>query len=245
LGAIFFCYLPEQEPGADEKIFLGAIADQAAVAVENARLFAATRGKAALEERQRLARELHDSVSQALYAIALGTKATRKWLDDDRAEVAEPLDYVLSLAKTGITEMRALIFELHPVSLESEGIIAALETQAAALEARNKIVVEADLCDEPEAPLKAKEALYRIAQESLHNTVKHARAGSVGIKMGCASGWVTLEISDDGLGFDARSEFPGHLDLRSMHERASSLGGTLEAKTAPEKGTQICARTPV
>jgi signal transduction histidine kinase len=238
LGAIFFCYLPEQEPGADEKIFLGAIADQAAVAVENARLFAATRGKAALEERQRLARELHDS-------IVLGTKATRKWLDDDRAEVAEPLDYVLSLAKTGITEMRALIFELHPVSLESEGIIAALETQAAALEARNKIVVEADLCDEPEAPLKAKEALYRIAQESLHNTVKHARAGSVGIKMGCASGWVTLEISDDGLGFDARSEFPGHLDLRSMHERASSLGGTLEAKTAPEKGTQICARTPV
>ncbi len=246
LGAIFFCYLPEQEPGEDEKVFLKAVADQAAVAVENARLFAETRDKAALEERQRLARELHDSVSQALYGIALGAKAAREWLDDgDPAEVAEPLDYVLSLAEAGITEMRALIFELRPESLESEGVVAALEKQAAALEARHKIEVDADLCDEPQAPLEAKEAVYRIAQEALHNIVKHARASSVEMKMRCDQRWVTLKISDDGVGFDAKGEFPGHLGLRSMRERASRLRGTLEVEAVADRGTQICARIPV
>ena len=245
LGAIFFCYLPEQEPGEDEKVFLKAVADQAAVAVENARLFSEARGKAVLEERQRLARELHDSVSQALYGIALGAKSAREWLDDDPVEVAEPLDYVLSLAEAGITEMRALIFELRPESLESEGVVAALEKQAAALEARHGIEVEADLCDEPEAPLEVKEALYRIAQEALHNIVKHARASSVKIKMGCGSGRVILDISDDGVGFDAKGEFPGHLGLRSMRERATQLGGALKVQSALSKGTRICTRIPI
>jgi signal transduction histidine kinase len=245
LGSIFFCYLPEQEPGEDEKVFLRAIADQAAVAVENAHLFAETRGKAVLEERQRLARELHDSVSQALYGIALGAKAAREWLDDDPAEAAEPLDYVLTLAEAGITEMRALIFELRPESLESEGVIAALKKHIAALKARHGIEVVADLCDEPEAPLETKEALYRIAQEALHNIVKHARASSVEIKMQSDSGRVTLEISDDGVGFDAKGEFPGHLGLRSMRERVSRLGGTLEVESAPDKGTRICTRMPI
>jgi PAS domain S-box-containing protein len=245
LGAIFFSYLPEQEPGDDEKVFLGAVADQAAVAVENAHLFDDAQGKAALEERQRLARELHDSVSQALYGIALGAKAAREWLDDDPAEAAEPLDYILTLAEAGITEMRALIFELRPESLEREGVIAALEKQAAALEARHGIEVEADLCNEPETPLETKEALYRIAQEALHNIVKHARADSVEIKMESDSGRVILEISDDGVGFDANSEFPGHLGLRSMRERVSRLGGTLKMESAPGKGTRICTRIPI
>jgi PAS domain S-box-containing protein len=246
LGAIFFCYLPEQEPGEDEKVFLKAVADQAAVAVENARLFSEARGKAVLEERQRLARELHDSVSQALYGIAMGAKAAREWLDDDPAEAAEPLDYVLSLAEAGITEMRALIFELRPESLESEGVVAALKKQAAALEARHRIEVEVDLCEEPEASLETKEALYCIAQEALHNVLKHARASSVKIKMKPDdSSGITLEICDDGVGFEVKGEYPGHLGLRSMHERASRLGGTLEVQSAPNKGTRICTRIPV
>ena len=245
LGTIFFCHLPEQEPGEDEKVFLKAVADQAAVAVENAHLFAETRGKVVLEERQRLARELHDSVSQALYGIALGAKSAREWLDDDPAEVAEPLDYVLSLAEAGITEMRALIFELRPESLESEGVVAALEKQAATLEARHKIEVVVDLCDEPDAPLATKEALYRIAQEALHNIVKHARASNVQIKMASDFELVSLEISDDGIGFDAKGEFLGHLGLHSMRERASRLGGVLKVETAPDKGTRICTRIPI
>jgi signal transduction histidine kinase len=153
LGTIVFGYPQGQEPTEDEKVFLRAIADQAAVAVENARLFSETRGKAALEERQRLARELHDSVSQALYGIALGSKTAREEFDDNPAEVPELLDYVLSLAEAGMAEMRALIFELRPESLQTEGVVAALEKQAAALEARHGITVDTDLCDEPATSL--------------------------------------------------------------------------------------------
>ncbi|MCA1847689.1 MAG: PAS domain S-box protein, partial [Actinobacteria bacterium] len=109
LGTINLYYLPGQEPGEDESVFLGAVADQTAVAVENARLFAAAQDTAALEERQRLARELHDSVSQALYGIVLGTDAARTLLDRDPGRATEPLEYVLSLAKAGLAEMRALI----------------------------------------------------------------------------------------------------------------------------------------
>jgi PAS domain S-box-containing protein len=245
LGTINLYYLPEQEPGEDEKVFLGAVADQTAVAVENVRLFAGVRGKAALEERQRLARELHDSVSQALYGMTLGTKTARTLLEKNPDRVADPLDYVLSLAEAGQAEMRALIFELRPESLETEGLIAALEKQAAAIKARHEIEVDTVLCDEPEASLEAKEVVYRIAQEALHNIVKHARAASVQIKVECDSEWITLEVSDDGIGFDAQGDFPGHLGLRSMRERALRLGGTLEVDSTSGKGTRICAQIPI
>ena len=215
------------------------------MAVENARLFAQTRGKAALEERQRLARELHDSVSQALYGIALGAKTARKLLDQNPERVADPLEYVVSLAEAGLAEMRALIFELRPESLETEGLVAALEKQAAALRARHEIEVQAVLCEEPEASPEVKEALYRIAQEALHNIVKHARANNVELRMSCGSGWISLEVSDDGVGFDASGEFPGHLGLRSMSERAERLDGSLEVEAAQGSGTRIRARIPV
>src|SRR5215212_7481580 len=105
--------------------------------------------------------------SQALYGITLGTKTARTLLDKNPDRVADPLDYVLSLAEAGQAEMRALIFELRPESLKTEGLIAALEKQAAALKARHRIEVDAVLCYEPEASLEAKEAVYRIAQEAL------------------------------------------------------------------------------
>jgi len=237
-------YLPGQEPGEDEQVFLRAVADQAAVVVENARLFSEARGKAALEERQRLARELHDSVSQALYGIALGANTALEIAEHDPERVADPLEYVLSLAEAGLAEMRALIFELRPESLEAEGLVAALEKQAAALRARHEMVVETVLCEEPEATPEAKEAAYRIAQEALHNTVKHARATRVEIKMECAPERITIEVSDDGVGFDPEGDFPGHLGLRSMRERASRLGGTLEVESALGGGTRIRARIP-
>jgi signal transduction histidine kinase len=244
LGAINFAYLSDQEPAEDEQAFLSAVANQAAVAVENARLLVEARGKAALEERQRLARELHDSVSQALYGISLGAKTARALLDRNPAGAADPLDYVLTLAEAGLTEMRALIFELRPESLETEGLVAALEKQTAALQARHGIRVEAVLCEEPGATLEMKEAVYRIAQEALHNTIRHARAGRVGISMNCDGGQIEIEVTDDGVGFDVHKDFPGHLGLRSMRERATRLGGTLEVQTAPGRGTRIRARIP-
>lgn len=244
LGAISVYYLPEQEPTEEQTIFLGAVADQTAVVVENARLFAAAQGKAALEERQRLARELHDSISQALYGIALGAKTARTWLDRDPGRVAVPLDYVLSLADAGMAEMRALIFELRPESLESEGLMIALEKQAASVGARHGIEVHASLCDEPEVSLKVKEALFRIAQEAVHNAVKHARATTIGLSLEAGVEAIELEVSDDGSGFDPSGDFPGHLGLRSMRERAECHGGTLEVKSVLGRGTLIRVRIP-
>jgi signal transduction histidine kinase len=166
-------------------------------------------------------------------------------VDQNPSLVADPLDYILSLADAGLAEMRALIFELRPESLETEGLVAALEKQAAALRARHEIEVTTTLCDEPQAPLEAKEAVYRIAQEALHNTVKHARANSVGLELVCTEGSLTLEVSDDGVGFDAGGEFPGHLGLRSMRERAQRLGGTLKVESSAGGGTRIRALIPV
>jgi PAS domain S-box-containing protein len=222
-----------------------AIAAQAAVAIENARLYEQARGIAALEERQKLARELHDSVSQALYGIALGARTARTLLDRDPTRLAGPLDYILQLAEAGLTEMRALIFELRPESLENEGLVVALEKQGASLQARHHLAVTLDLGAEPQMPLDAKEALYRIAQESLHNITKHAHAKAVDVKLHGDGETVTLEIRDDGVGFDPGGSFPGHLGLRSMRERAARLGGTLEITSAPGAGTHLVSRIPV
>jgi signal transduction histidine kinase len=221
---------------------LQAVADQAAIAIENARLYERARDLAALEERQRLARELHDSVSQALYGIGLGARTARTLLDRGPAKAAEPLDYVVSLAEAGLAEMRALIFELRPDALESEWLVGLLEKQAAAIRARHGLEVETDLGPEPDVPLPVKEALYRIAQEALNNTVKHAHATRLTLKLSQQPDGITLEIADDGIGFDPSSHFPGHLGLRSMRERAAREGAVLQVESAPGRGTRtfIC-----
>src|SRR5439155_5939091 len=139
-----------------------AIANQAAVAIENARLYEQAQELAAVEERQKLARELHDSVSQALYGIALGLHTARIQLDRDPQKLPESIDDLLTLAEAALAEMRALIFELRPESLEREGLVAALSRQGAVLQARYAITVQTDLCGEPALPLKAKQELYRI-----------------------------------------------------------------------------------
>lgn len=221
-----------------------AIANQAAVALENARLYGQAQELAALEERQRLARELHDSVSQALYGITLGTHTARTLLERDPSRVAEPLDYVLSQAEAALIEMRALIFELRPESLETEGLVAALSRQAAALHARHEMEVSTEFCDEPDLPLKVKEELYRVAQEALHNTAKHARANKVNLRMRVDTEGVLLEVCDDGVGFDTTHSFPGHLGLHSMRERIARLSGTLQIESRPGKGTCIRAQLP-
>ena len=197
------------------------------------------------EERRHLARELHDSVSQALYGISLGVHTARLQLDHDPKELAESLDYVLELADAALIEMRALIFELRPELLETEGLVTALNKQAAALHARQKVIVQVDLGEEPDVPLEVKQDLYRIVQEALHNTVKHARASQVELRLDQTDGKVTIEVCDNGKGFDTSSSFPGHLGLHSMQERVKSLGGELRIESTPGKGTCIQARVPV
>jgi signal transduction histidine kinase len=225
-----------------------AFANQAAVAIENARLYQRAQSLAVLEERQRLARELHDSVSQALYGIALGARTARTLLErekiDDK-ELTEPIDYVMSLAQAGLAEMRALIFELRPESLETEGLVAALVKHAEALKARHQIDVSLDLCDEPPVALEVKEILYRVAQEALHNTIKHAQATQIEVRLASENQQLVLEVGDNGIGFDPAQEFPGHLGLLSMRERVEGTGGRFVIESAYQQGTKIRAQIPL
>jgi len=222
-----------------------AIANQAAIAIENARLYEQAQELAAVQERQKLARDLHDSVSQALYGIALGLHSARMQLERDPGELPESLDYLLSLAEAALAEMRALIFELRPESLEREGLVAALARQGAALGARHEITVQEELCEEPALSLTAKQELYRIAQEALQNIVKHARANKVDLVLRQAANAVILEVCDDGIGFDPLGSFPGHLGLHSMQERVANLGGSFQIESTPGQGTHMLAQVPL
>jgi PAS domain S-box-containing protein len=221
-----------------------ALAQRAAVAIENARLYERSQVAASLEERQRLARELHDSVSQALYGISLGARTARTLVEREPAKAIEPLDYIGGLAEAGLAELRALIFELRPESLATEGIVAALEKQFSALRARHGIAVKADLCLEPDLRLDFKEVLYRVGQEALHNTVKHARATEVRVCLRREGEMFVLEIKDNGVGFDSSGDFPGHLGLRSMAERAARVGGLLNIESERGKGTLVLLQVP-
>jgi PAS domain S-box-containing protein len=200
---------------------------------------------AAQEERQHLARELHDSVSQALYGVSLGINTALTLFGSDQTKVLEALHYALSLTHAGLTEMRALIFELRPESLVQEGLVIALTKLVDATRVRHGFEVELGLCDEPDAPLAVKEALYRIAQEALHNTVKHAHPSRLDVHLTCAPDSLMLEVCDNGEGFDPLAAYPGHLGLRSMRERAQLVGGTLDIISAQSCGTQIRARIPL
>jgi PAS domain S-box-containing protein len=246
LGVLRLDHVEPRRYTEDHARLASVFAEQAAIAIEKSRLYGQAQELAALEERQKLARELHDSVSQALYGIGLGARTALTLLQRDPAKAAEPLEYCLSLAEAGLAEMRALIFELRPESLELEGLVAALSKQATALQARHAIRVELDLCEEPDIPLAIKETIYRIAQEALNNIVKHAHATQVDLHLHClVEGAMVLEVNDNGQGFDPNATFPGHLGLSSMRERAERVGGQFEMDSSEGKGLRIRLEIPI
>ncbi len=222
-----------------------AFADHAAVAIDNARLYERAQQLAVLEERQRLARDLHDSVAQALYGIALGARTASRYLETGNGPVAEPIEYVISLAAAGLAEMRALIFDLHPRALEHEGLVAAINRQIHALRARHDLAVEPLACDEPQLPPAVKDAVYGILREALHNVVKHAQACAISVTLEVGAEDIRFGIRDDGIGFDPTQRAPGHLGLRSMQERAERLGGGVSLSSAPGSGTLVAGSIPL
>jgi PAS domain S-box-containing protein len=197
---------------------------------------------AANEERANLARELHDSVTQALFSMGLTVRALELQLDRDPAAAREKLAELRDLQKDALAEMRNLIFELRPRGLEADGLPQAIRTHAAAVEGRTglAVTVQADLPDR--LPLDVEEALYRITQEALHNVVKHANASSAWIVLARTGREIRLSIEDDGIGFDPESTPRGHLGLVGMRQRAERIGATLEVGRRPSGGTQVRVR---
>jgi PAS domain S-box-containing protein len=243
---VFNVYYPfASSPDIADLSLFTSIAESTAMTIHHAREFAAAQDRAALEERRRLARELHDSVSQHLYGIALGAQSARHFIETDPPYAAESLDFTLSLARACQADMRALLFALHPEALESLGLVEALTRHAATVGSRYNLAIELNLCAEPALPSDTREALYRIAQEALHNIVKHAGARRVMLRLSQSGANVILEIEDDGNGFNPAAVFPGHLGLQSMRERARRLGGTLEIKSASAWGTSVRVSLPI
>lgn len=233
----------------DQTTLALAFAHQAGLAIENARLYEQAQQVAVLRERQRLARELHDSVSQALYSIALGARTAQTLIDrnldeENQTMLSEPINHVLVLAEAGLAEMRALIFELHPESLANEGLVRAITKQAAATRVRHGLDLQVNLCDEPEIPMELKLLLYRIAQEALHNIVKHAQAHQVVLELVWIGDQISLTIRDDGKGFDPAVPSQG-LGLRSMQERVAQVDGRFEVISIPGEGTVISTLIPL
>jgi signal transduction histidine kinase len=232
-------------PSKLELAYFSLIAGQAAAAVDSATLSATAMEKAALEERARLARELHDSVSPALYGIDLAARTARQLLGHAPEQADQPIDYILQLAEGGLAEMRALLFEMRPEALSEEGLVAALTKQVTALHSRHGLATDAELGPEPTASLEVKRTLFRIAQEALQNVTRHARASTVTVRLRTTPTDLVLAISDDGVGFDTNTSFPGHLGLRSMRERTAEIGGVLDITSTPGEGTTVTARGPL
>jgi PAS domain S-box-containing protein len=200
---------------------------------------------AASEERAHLARELHDSVTQALFSMTLVTRSLELLLDRDREAALEKLVDLRALQRDALAEMRALVFELRPDSLAREGLEYALRTHAAAVSGRMDLPVTIDTDGIRRMPAPVEEALYRIAQESIHNVVKHAAASEARVAISVTDRTCLMRITDDGRGFDPTAIPPGHMGLAGMAVRAERVGGSLSVDTRPGAGTRIIVEVPL
>jgi signal transduction histidine kinase len=200
---------------------------------------------ASSEERAHLARELHDSVTQALFSMGLLVRSIEVLMGRDPDAALAKLADLRELQRDALAEMRSLIFELRPGSLEREGLANALRTHVAAVEGRLGLPIMLDVADMGRLPLPVEDALYRIAQEALHNVVKHARATTVRIELARDGGEVVLRVVDDGVGFDPASVADGHLGLAGMRSRAERIGARLTMRSAPGAGTEVAIVAPV
>ncbi|MGZ4746870.1 MAG: histidine kinase [Oryzihumus sp.] len=246
---------PGQSLTEDDETYLVALADQAAVAAQNATLFRTAAQNATLVERQRLARDLHDSVSQALFSMTLHARAAERHLGaaglgEDSAP-AQEVGRLRELTQGALAEMRALIFELRPGALAEEGLASALAKQAAALSAREQVPIEVEApTTRIPLPEDVEEHLYRLVLEALHNALKHADASRLAVVLGTGSRpdgipVLRVEVSDDGRGFDPAAPRPGHLGLGTMRERAVAAGAELVVDSTPGQGTRVVVEQPL
>ncbi len=220
---------------------LEAFANHAAIAIINARLYEGSRQVAALEERNRLARDLHDSVTQTLFSASIIAEALPKQWEKDESGARANLVRLRQLTSGALAEMRMLLFELRPGSIQQNPLGKLVANLCEAFQAKNNIRVAVDVMDEGKyaLPLDVKEAFYRIAQEILTNVTKHSKAGHVSVSLYQAQSGIALRIQDNGKGFDLQEIHPGHMGLEIMRERAAAIHAKIEVTSQPGKGTTI------
>jgi len=245
-GGITLFYRTPRQFSQEEIQAAVSVADQAALAIENARLRGQAEQAAAFAERSRLARELHDSVTQSLYSITLYAEAVARMLATGSGpEAVGHLRELRDTAQEALREMRLLIFQLSPPALEKGGLTGALQMRLDAVEARGCLKVDLQVEGTEDLATRTQRELYQVAQEALNNALKHARAQSVRIRIDFGGRATGLEISDDGCGFAPDSaDRGGGLGLHGMRERVEGMGGTLRIESSPGAGTTISVTVP-
>jgi signal transduction histidine kinase len=236
VGVLNAFYEPGESPGPAALEFLEAMADQAATAVDSADLLARSRRDAQLAERARLARELHDSIVQQVFSMRMQAKALRAQVEPGRTSSPERVravaDEMLDLAQSALADLRGMVMQLHPVELVERGLVGAVRDHAESVQATSGLRVEVDAQDIPGLSTELQEDLYRVAQEALHNVVKHAGATRAAVLLReegpPEQRQVLLEVSDDGNGLSDPRPRPDALGLVSMRERAQRWGGRME-----------------
>jgi signal transduction histidine kinase len=238
-------YLTDKEAAHDfsasDQALIEMLAPHAAVAMENARLYERSRELSIVEERNRLARDLHDSLVQKLFGVVLAAQSASTLIVRDADAASAQVERVRELAQDAVAELRSVVFQLRPAEVEAEGLAAALRKHVELLRRTHGAEVELRLEGEPRRRPRIDEELFRIAQEALQNAVRHSRADRIEVELEEDGDGVRLRVSDDGVGFDpgAAALRSRRLGLTSMEERARALGGRLEIASAPEHGTTV------
>jgi signal transduction histidine kinase len=230
---------------SDERSMLASIGRQTGLAVENARLYEQAEEAAAVAERNRLARDLHDAVSQTLFTASLIADVLPTLWERDPEEARRQLGTLRRLTRGAQAEMRTLLMELRPTALLEADLATLLGHLTQAASARAGIEADLDLAEIPPLPSDVKIALYRIAQEALNNVAKHARADRVVVRLestGEPEEGLTMRVRDDGQGFRVGGVQGDHFGLCTMRERAEAMGATMTIESEPGAGTMLTVR---
>ncbi len=252
LGAVFLankrCPKPEGGCGftAEDEELLAILAQHAAIALTNARLYERSRELTIAGERARLAHELHDAVSQKLFSLRLTAQAATALVDRDPARAKDELQQIALLAAEATDELRSAVVELRPAALDEDGLVATLRTQVQVLDRAHTAQVTFACHGVRALPAAQEGAVLRVAQEALHNALRHADARQVDVTLARHGQGARLRVADDGRGFDplAVRRAGRHLGLVSMRDRAGGVGGALTVESAPGKGTVIEMEVP-
>jgi len=249
-GVIGAFYLTEKIGGgtfdAADQAVIELLAAHAAIAIANAGLYERSRELSMQGERNRLALELHDAVSQKLFSLVLTAEAAGEQLSRDPEAARASIARLRTVASEALEELRTLIHELRPLELERDGLCGALRKHVEMLRRLHRVEIELEVDDDAGSGGRRDEEVFRVAQEALQNAVRHGVPARLGVRLGHRDGRLVLEVSDDGVGFDpADPELRARrLGLTSMEERAQRLGGALEIRSAPGAGTTIRLEAP-
>jgi signal transduction histidine kinase len=245
-------YLTDRRGGAraftdDDQSLIETLAAHAAIAIENARLYERSRELSVVEERNRLARDLHDSVTQTLFSLSLTAESAAAVADTSPARAKEHLQVVQELAGRAMQELRSLVFELRPAELESDGLVATLRKHVDVVERVYRTPIELEVSSERRLDPTTEKEIFRVVQEALTNALKHSQTDRLRIEIGGRDGAVSYAIRDFGSGFDPEEarQRSRRLGLTSMRERAEALGGSLVIDSAPGRGTTVTLEVDV